>query len=50
MDKKAVFTIDTDLLTQFLNKNDSSLQSSSNNYYDDPDYHPDYPGYMVPGN
>ena len=46
MDKKNVFTIDTDLLNQFLNKDGSSLRGNTPNYYEDPDYNDNFPGYL----
>ena len=49
MDKKNVFTIDSDLLTQFLNKDGGSLRGSTPNYYEDPEYHDNFPGYLGAG-
>jgi hypothetical protein len=45
MDKKIVFTIDTDLLNQ-LHKDGSSLRGNTPNYYEEPDYNDNFLGYL----
>lgn len=49
MDKKPIFTIDGDLLSQFLNnKNDGGMHNGSGNLYDEDHFKDDYQGYLIP--